>query len=71
MKKTIHIALFFVAAWIFASNLQARVADWTIDKAHSSIYFGIRHIYATVRGSFDEFRREDPIRSSRSRPQPF
>ena len=70
MKKTIHIALIFVAAWMFVSTVQARGADWTIDKAHSSIYFGIRHIYATVRGSFDEFGGKiqfDPADLGRSR----
>ncbi len=55
MKKTILTALIFVSSWMFALNAHADITRWTIDKAHSSVYFEIRHIYATVRGSFDEY----------------
>ena len=70
MKKTITIALFFVTAWIFAANADAVSSEWTIDKAHSSLYFSIRHIYATVRGSFDDFDgkiRFDPVHLGQNR----
>jgi polyisoprenoid-binding protein YceI len=33
----------------------AEAEIWEIDKAHSNIYFDVRHTYATVRGQFDEF----------------
>ena len=33
----------------------AEVEKWEIDKAHSNIYFDVRHTYATVRGQFDDF----------------
>ena len=28
---------------------------WEIDRDHSSVYFDVRHTYATVRGQFDDF----------------
>jgi len=33
----------------------AEAEKWEIDKAHSNVYFDVRHTYATVRGQFDEF----------------
>ena len=29
--------------------------EWKIDKAHTSIYFDVKHTYATVRGQFGNF----------------
>jgi polyisoprenoid-binding protein YceI len=31
------------------------VEKWEIDKAHSNIYFDVRHTYVTVRGKFKDF----------------
>ena len=33
----------------------AQPEQWQIDKAHSSIYFDVRHTYATVRGQFEDY----------------
>ena len=33
----------------------AEVEKWEIDRAHSNIYFDVRHTYATVRGQFNDF----------------
>jgi len=29
--------------------------SWTLDKAHSNIYFGVEHIFSEIRGHFNEF----------------
>jgi polyisoprenoid-binding protein YceI len=34
---------------------QAGPVEWNIDKAHSNFYFDIRHIFSTIRGSFDSY----------------
>lgn len=38
-----------------AGTASAEAGEWKIDKQHSSIYFDIRHTYATVRGVFGGF----------------
>jgi polyisoprenoid-binding protein YceI len=48
----------------------AEDAQWAFDMAHSSIFFDIRHIFATVRGQFNEFTGTfvfDPQDLARSR----
>lgn len=70
MRKSMHVIFIIVAVWMFAFNAHATVPEWTIDKAHSGIYFGIQHIYSTVKGSFDEFDgkiRFDPGNLDQSR----
>ena len=63
MKKTMPIVLVFAALCMLAPFARAAAPDWTVDKVHSGVYFDIQHIFATVRGSFDEFNaviRFDP-----------
>ena len=55
MKKIFyrHFVIFCVLSIYgvtFAGN-----ENWVIDKAHSNVYFDVRHIYAIVRGQFDDF----------------
>ncbi|MFW5937204.1 MAG: YceI family protein, partial [Desulfosalsimonas sp.] len=39
-----------------ASLAHAEAAqEWKIDKAHTSIYFDVKHTFATVRGQFGNF----------------
>ena len=33
----------------------AEPTNWDIDKAHSGVYFDIRHTFATVRGQFEDY----------------
>lgn len=40
---------------IFSAPAIAAAQKWELDYAHSSIYFGIDHIYSTVRGYFKAF----------------
>lgn len=55
MKRT-H-TLFFAIVFILTlvSTSFAAASQWKIDPAHSGIYFGIRHIYSTVKGYFNDF----------------
>jgi polyisoprenoid-binding protein YceI len=55
MKKTISI-FFMLFSSLLITNFGFAVADkWEIDKAHSNVYFDVRHTYATVRGQFNDF----------------
>ncbi|HEY0530246.1 MAG TPA: YceI family protein [Actinoplanes sp.] len=40
---------------IDALDLRVPVGTWTIDPAHSSIGFSVRHLMGKVRGTFEEF----------------
>ena len=55
MKKITSLLFIFLSVLIFFSTVQAKPSDWEFDKAHSRIYFDIRHTFATVRGQFDDF----------------
>jgi polyisoprenoid-binding protein YceI len=54
----------------WSNTALATAEKWEIDKAHSNIYFDIKHTYATVRGMFDGFSGtlmldpDDPAASS-------
>lgn len=53
MQKSLLTAA-LVAATLSLSAV-AQAATWTIDPAHSSVGFTIRHIFSKVPGSFDKF----------------
>jgi polyisoprenoid-binding protein YceI len=55
MKRFGILAITLLFCLTAAGNLQAAVRDWEIDTVHSNVYFTIDHIYAKVRGQFDEF----------------
>ena len=55
MKKTVAIFVLVVSMFCVCVFAFAEEEIWEIDKAHSNIYFDVRHTYATVRGRFDEF----------------
>ena len=52
MKRMLYIVL---ALFIFGQT-PALANEWQLDPAHSGIYFGINHIYSTVRGYFEDFK---------------
>jgi len=55
-KKSILVATFTVLAFVFqVFPLQASAARWEFDRAHSSVNFTVRHIFAPVAGVFEEF----------------
>ena len=55
MKKTVATFVITVSMLCISVFAFAEAEIWEIDKAHSNIYFDVRHTYATVRGQFDEF----------------
>ncbi|MCF8130413.1 MAG: YceI family protein [Deltaproteobacteria bacterium] len=71
MKKSMPIVLVFAAlCMLVVPFAHAEAPAWTVDKIHSGVHFDIQHIYATVRGSFDEFDaliRFDPANLGESR----
>lgn len=55
MKKTVSIFIMISSMLLMTSYALAEAEKWEIDKAHSNIYFDVRHTYATVRGQFNNF----------------
>jgi polyisoprenoid-binding protein YceI len=55
MKKAVSIFVLVLSALLMTDFALAETEKWEIDKAHSNIYFDVRHTYATVRGQFDDF----------------
>jgi polyisoprenoid-binding protein YceI len=55
MKKAVSIFFLVLSAILTANFAIAEAEKWEIDKAHSNIYFDVRHTYATVRGQFEDF----------------
>jgi polyisoprenoid-binding protein YceI len=55
MQKTVCTFIIIVSILCISAFAFAEAEIWEIDKAHSNIYFDVRHTYATVRGQFDEF----------------
>jgi polyisoprenoid-binding protein YceI len=54
--KAIRRILLAVFSMLLCSGLSfAEPQQWDIDRAHSNIYFDIKHIYSTVRGGFEDF----------------
>jgi polyisoprenoid-binding protein YceI len=53
MKRFI---LFFALTFVSVISLMAQKSDWTLDKAHSSIAFSVRHmVISEVIGNFKDF----------------
>ena len=55
MQKTVSIFVAVLSVLLITNFTVAEVEKWEIDKAHSNIYFDVRHTYATVRGQFNDF----------------
>lgn len=55
MKKTFSGIIAVISILLSAGLATAELEKWEIDKAHSSIYFDVRHTYATVRGLFEDY----------------
>ena len=55
MKQISAILCLSIFVLSLAGNAFAGLERWDIDKAHSGVYFDIRHTYATVRGLFEEY----------------
>jgi polyisoprenoid-binding protein YceI len=55
MNKKVSLCMLVLFAILISSIALAEVEKWELDKAHSNIYFDVRHTYATVRGKFEDF----------------
>lgn len=55
MRRTVKAISFLMVIGLLAPTVHAEAPAWNLDRAHSGVYFGIQHIYSTVRGSFDAF----------------
>jgi len=55
MQKAVSIFVAVLAALLIDNFAFAEAEEWEIDKAHSNIYFDVKHTYVTVRGKFDDF----------------
>jgi polyisoprenoid-binding protein YceI len=55
MKKIFCAIIAVVSILFTASFTSAELEKWEIDKGHSSVYFDVRHTYATVRGYFEDY----------------
>jgi len=55
MKKTVSIYAVVFSMLLVGDLALAAAENWEIDKAHSNVYFDVRHTYATVRGQFEDF----------------
>lgn len=56
MKTIARLSAVFLMVVIFSTQAIAAAPKWDLDPAHSGIYFGIDHIYSTVRGYFEGFK---------------
>lgn len=55
MQKILTSLAAIMSVMFCANFASAELEKWEIDKAHSSIYFDVRHTYATVRGLFEDY----------------
>jgi len=70
MKKTVFIAMLALLAVVLSPPDRAAAAQWEFDRAHSSFFFDIKHIFYTTRGYFEDYRgtfRFDPDQPDDSR----
>lgn len=54
MRKLSHVAVFTLAALLTAGAAHAATTEYTLDGAHSSAGFKVRHIFTQVPGRFTE-----------------
>ena len=55
MRRTALLSIAVVFLVSLGANAYAAASSWKIDPAHSGFYFGIQHIYSTVKGFFQEY----------------
>ncbi|MBC8317724.1 MAG: polyisoprenoid-binding protein [Desulfobulbaceae bacterium] len=54
MKKiTAFILVLF--SFVLSGGVKALAVEWEFDKAHSGFRFGVKHIFSTVYGHFDDY----------------
>ena len=55
MKNLVRLPVAIISLFLCLNTVHAAPSEWEIDRAHSGVYFDVRHTYATVRGLFDDF----------------
>lgn len=55
MKDRFRIMVLAVFLLLCAGAAHAAAEKWEFDRVHSSIFFDVKHIYATVRGHFEDY----------------
>ncbi len=56
MKTVFRLSSLFLFVLLFSTQTQAAESQWKLDPAHSNIYFGVKHIFSTTRGYFEDFK---------------
>jgi len=70
MKTNRSLWIVLVPVLLFTSAVCAAPIEWDIDRTHSSVFFDVKHTFATVRGQFDDFSGTiliDPENQGKSR----
>lgn len=55
MKKTLYLSVVVAFILLMGTNAMAAAPQWKIDPPHANIYFGVHHIYSTIKGHFNDF----------------
>jgi polyisoprenoid-binding protein YceI len=55
MRFSRNVTHIIVGSWILGLAVVAQAAEYSIDPAHSSVGFTVRHIVSNVKGQFGEF----------------
>lgn len=56
MRKIVYLSVVAAFILLMGTNGMAAAPQWKIDPPHANIYFGIHHIYSTIKGRFNEFK---------------
>jgi polyisoprenoid-binding protein YceI len=55
MRTHGNLWILLVLLLFIAGPVSATPMEWDIDPVHSSVFFDVKHTFATVRGQFDDF----------------
>ena len=55
MRNLLRLTVAVISLFFCLNTVHAAPSEWEIDRAHSGVYFDVRHTYASVRGLFDDF----------------
>ena len=70
MKRYWSLWIILISVMFTSNATNAEPTEWNIDRVHSSVFFDVKHTFATVRGQFDDFTGTiliDPDNKGKSR----
>ena len=70
MKRYWSLWIILISVMFISNATNAEPTEWNIDRVHSSVFFDVKHTFATVRGQFDDFTGTiliDPDNKGKSR----